>query len=168
MPEPVGATTRAFRPAAMLLQAPRCAPVGSANTSRNHVDVAGVKPSSGSAGARVAVTSTILPAGLRQFCVACAARRAPLGPAVPVDAGYGGRPPDGPEPSATRGAMKETELWARLERHLGAGYYRVWAAEQNLADLGGRTVVQALEAGVPTKEVWRAAWAALELPARER
>lgn len=64
--------------------------------------------------------------------------------------------------------MKETELWARLERHLGAGYYRVWAGEQNLADLGGRTVVQALEAGAPCKEIWRAAWAALELPASER
>jgi hypothetical protein len=64
--------------------------------------------------------------------------------------------------------MKETELWARLERHLGAGYYRVWAAEQNLGELGGRTVVGALEAGVPCKQIWRAAWAALELPARER
>jgi len=64
--------------------------------------------------------------------------------------------------------MKETELWARLERHLGAGYYRVWAVEQNLGDLGGRTVAQALEAGVPCKEIWRAAWAALELPPTER
>jgi hypothetical protein len=64
--------------------------------------------------------------------------------------------------------MKETELWARLERHLGAGYYRVWAMEQNLRDLGGRTVSRALEDGVPCKEIWRAAWAALELPASER
>jgi len=64
--------------------------------------------------------------------------------------------------------MKETELWARLERHLGAGYYRVWAAEHNLGELGGRTVAGALEAGVPCKEIWRTVWAALELPARER
>lgn len=64
--------------------------------------------------------------------------------------------------------MKETELWARLQHHLGGGYYRVWAAEQNLGDLGGRTVVEALQAGVPCKDVWRAAWAALELPAQER
>ncbi|MBB3326534.1 DUF3046 domain-containing protein [Microlunatus antarcticus] len=64
--------------------------------------------------------------------------------------------------------MKETELWARLQHHLGAGYYRVWAAEQSLPDVGGRTVVQALEAGVSSKDVWRAAWTALELPARER
>jgi hypothetical protein len=64
--------------------------------------------------------------------------------------------------------MKETELWARLQQHLGAGYYRVWAAEHNLADLGGRTVVEAIAAGVPSKDIWRAAWSALELPARER
>lgn len=64
--------------------------------------------------------------------------------------------------------MNETELWARLRHHLGAGYYRVWAAEQNLGDLGGRTVVEALAAGFASKDVWLAAWAALELPPRER
>lgn len=64
--------------------------------------------------------------------------------------------------------MKETELWNRLSDQLGAGYYRVWASEFNLADLGDRTVVQALADGVPSKVVWRAVWTALELPARER
>ena len=64
--------------------------------------------------------------------------------------------------------MKETELWARLEAALGAGYFRVWASEFSLADLGNRTVDQALAAGLPSKTIWRAAWAALELPARDR
>ena len=64
--------------------------------------------------------------------------------------------------------MNETELWERLRHHLGAGYYRVWAAEHNLADLGGRTVVEAIAAGVASKDVWRAAWVALELPPRDR
>ncbi|WP_375431958.1 DUF3046 domain-containing protein [uncultured Friedmanniella sp.] len=64
--------------------------------------------------------------------------------------------------------MKETELWLRLQQHLGAGYYRVWAAEYNLADLQDRTVAQAVADGVPAKTVWRAVWAALELPPRER
>lgn len=64
--------------------------------------------------------------------------------------------------------MNETELWARLRQHLGAGYYRVWAAEHNLGELGGRTVVEAVAAGLPSKDIWRAAWAALDLPARER
>ena len=50
----------------------------------------------------------------------------------------------------------------------GQGYYRVWAAEFSLADLGGRTVNQAMADGVPSKIIWRAVWEALELPARER
>ena len=65
-------------------------------------------------------------------------------------------------------AMKETELWQRLQLHLGAAYFRVWASEYSLAALGQRTVVEALADGVPCKIIWRAVWAALELPARDR
>jgi hypothetical protein len=64
--------------------------------------------------------------------------------------------------------VKETELWQRLEAVLGTGYYRVWASEFNMAELTNRTVVQALADGVPSKVIWRAVWAALELPPRER
>jgi len=64
--------------------------------------------------------------------------------------------------------VRETELWRRLERHLGAGYARSWAATVALGDLGSRTVTEALAAGVDAKRVWQAAWAALELPASER
>jgi hypothetical protein len=64
--------------------------------------------------------------------------------------------------------VKETELWQRLESALGTGYYRVWAAEFNMAELTNRTVVQALADGVPSKVIWRAVWAALELPPRDR
>jgi DUF3046 family protein len=64
--------------------------------------------------------------------------------------------------------MKETELWERLQRHLGAGYYRVWAAEYSLAALQNRTVVEALRAGESSKKIWRAVWEALELPDRDR
>ena len=64
--------------------------------------------------------------------------------------------------------MKETELWQRLEATLGPGYYRVWASEFSLAELANRTVEQALADGVPSKIIWRAVWAALELPARDR
>ncbi|SDB84366.1 Protein of unknown function [Raineyella antarctica] len=64
--------------------------------------------------------------------------------------------------------MRETELWRRLELHLGSGYARVWAEQQVLADLGGRTVVEAIAAGVNLKTIWRACWGALELPARDR
>lgn len=64
--------------------------------------------------------------------------------------------------------MRETELWRRLETHLGAGYATVWAQQQVLADLDGCTVVESLAAGVPPKQVWRACWAALDLPPRDR
>jgi Protein of unknown function (DUF3046) len=64
--------------------------------------------------------------------------------------------------------MKETELWQRLQQHLGAGYYRVWAAEFSLASLRNRTVTQALHDGESSKAIWRAVWEALELPDRDR
>jgi len=64
--------------------------------------------------------------------------------------------------------MFETELWRRLTRALGDGYVRTWAQTQVLAGLQGRTVEEALRDGVPHVTIWRAAWAALELPASER
>lgn len=64
--------------------------------------------------------------------------------------------------------MRHTEFWERMERHLGPSYARSWARDQVLADLGERTVSQALAEGWDAKTVWRAVWAALELPASER
>lgn len=64
--------------------------------------------------------------------------------------------------------MRHTELWTRLDHHLGPAYSRTWADRQVLADLGHRTPRQALDAGVPPKEVWAAVAQALELPASER
>jgi len=60
--------------------------------------------------------------------------------------------------------MRETELWSRLGAVLGAGYAPVWADSVVHADLGGRTVSQALAAGVPVKRIWLAACAILEVP----
>ncbi|MFV0408011.1 MAG: DUF3046 domain-containing protein [Propioniciclava sp.] len=64
--------------------------------------------------------------------------------------------------------MRETEFWRRIESHLGHPYARVWAEQMVLADLGGRTVVDALEAGVDARTVWRAVWSVLDLPDSER
>jgi hypothetical protein len=64
--------------------------------------------------------------------------------------------------------VKHSEFWSRMEHHLGGAYARVWAREQTLRGLDGRTVEQALEDGEQPKTVWRAVWAVLELPARER
>lgn len=64
--------------------------------------------------------------------------------------------------------MRHTEFWERMDLALGSAYSRSWASLYVIADLGGRTAQEALDAGVAPKEVWRAVWAALELPARER
>jgi hypothetical protein len=64
--------------------------------------------------------------------------------------------------------MKHTEFWARMEDVLGPEYARSWASMFVISELGGRTVDEALASGVPPKQVWRAVWAVLELPARER
>jgi hypothetical protein len=64
--------------------------------------------------------------------------------------------------------MRHTEFWARMEHALGSAYARTWAEQQVMSDLGHRTVVEALDAGVTPKEVWRAVWERLELPVSER
>jgi hypothetical protein len=64
--------------------------------------------------------------------------------------------------------MRHTEFWARMEHALGASYARTWSREHVLADLGGRTVSEALEAGETPKRVWQAVWRALGLPPTER
>jgi hypothetical protein len=55
-----------------------------------------------------------------------------------------------------------------MEQALGRAYARSWAEQQVLETLGGRTVVEALEAGESPKQVWRAVWERLELPATQR
>lgn len=64
--------------------------------------------------------------------------------------------------------MRHTEFWSRMEEALGAAYARTWAETQTLAELDGRTVIEAIDQGESPKSVWRAVWARLELPARDR
>lgn len=55
-----------------------------------------------------------------------------------------------------------------MDHHLGPAYARTWAETQVVQELGGRTVVEALAEGEAAKVVWRAVWAHLNLPARDR
>lgn len=64
--------------------------------------------------------------------------------------------------------MRHTEFWSRMDDVLGGSYARSWADMFVIADLGGRTASQALDAGVPPKEVWAAVWRTLELPASKK
>lgn len=64
--------------------------------------------------------------------------------------------------------MRHTEFWARMNQHLGESYAPTWADQMVIGALDGRTVNEALDAGVSPKQVWRAVWEVLELPASER
>ncbi len=64
--------------------------------------------------------------------------------------------------------MREVELWARLNDVLGHDYAPVWAENTVLAQLGSRTVVQAVADGIDSKRIWLAVWEQLELPQRLR
>ena len=55
-----------------------------------------------------------------------------------------------------------------MEQALGAGYYRMWADSVVMADLDRRTAREALDDGVPPKQVWAAVWSQLGLPERDR
>jgi hypothetical protein len=55
-----------------------------------------------------------------------------------------------------------------MEDALGPAYHRAWASQYVMAELGGRTAQEALDAGVPPKQVWEAVWRALGLPARDK
>jgi hypothetical protein len=64
--------------------------------------------------------------------------------------------------------MRLTDFWERLEAALGPAYARSWAHDHVISALGGRTVDEAIAAGIETVDVWRAVHAALELPPRDR
>lgn len=60
--------------------------------------------------------------------------------------------------------MRHTEFWSRMEDALGPAYARPWADSQVIGALGGRTVLEALDAGLSPKEIWREVWRVLDLP----
>lgn len=52
--------------------------------------------------------------------------------------------------------MRHSDFWHRLEEVFGAGYAGSVARDQVLPQLGGRTIDEALGAGEPAAQVWRA------------
>jgi len=64
--------------------------------------------------------------------------------------------------------MRHTEFWARMEQALGPAYAHTWADQQVMAELGHRTVREALAQGEPPKQVWRVVWSRLDLPPSEQ
>lgn len=60
--------------------------------------------------------------------------------------------------------MTHTEFWVRMDQVLGQSYARSWAGLTVIGELEGRTAKEALDDGVPPKQVWAAVCRQLELP----
>lgn len=64
--------------------------------------------------------------------------------------------------------MRLSDFWERMRANLGDSYAEVYARDQVLTELGGRSIAEALHQGEDVKLVWRAVWRYLELPDSER
>ncbi|MER5492396.1 DUF3046 domain-containing protein [Streptomyces sp. LE64] len=64
--------------------------------------------------------------------------------------------------------MRLTVFWQRMADHFGPGYADTYARDHVMAELGGRTVHQALDDGWEAKDVWRAVCEAAGVPAHLR
>jgi hypothetical protein len=52
--------------------------------------------------------------------------------------------------------MRHSRFWALAEDEFGAAYAHSLAGSTHIAALGGRTAVEALDAGIPPRDVWLA------------
>ncbi|MFC4004633.1 DUF3046 domain-containing protein [Prauserella oleivorans] len=64
--------------------------------------------------------------------------------------------------------MRITVFRRLMAEEFGATRAEMLAKDHVLSGLGGRTVEQALEAGIPAKEIWQAVCAEFEVPAERR
>jgi hypothetical protein len=56
--------------------------------------------------------------------------------------------------------VRLTDFWERLEQVFGPAYATSVARDHVMAQLGGRTIVEALDSGEKAADVWRAVVAA--------
>jgi hypothetical protein len=66
--------------------------------------------------------------------------------------------------------VRLTDFWTRLEQAFGAAYARSLAADHSFAELGDRTIDEAITQGIDTTTIWRAVVAQYpdRVPARLR
>lgn len=64
--------------------------------------------------------------------------------------------------------MRITVFRRLMAEEFGPGRAEVLAKDHVFSSLGGRTIDQALEAGTPAKEIWRAVCVEFEVPAERR
>ena len=64
--------------------------------------------------------------------------------------------------------MRLQEFWSRLDRHFGAMRAQTVARDHVFAVLGGRSAVDAIDAGLPVRKVWLAICEEYDVPPKER
>jgi hypothetical protein len=64
--------------------------------------------------------------------------------------------------------MRLTLFWERMNAQFGAGYADSLAKDYVFANLGGRTITQALAEGQDAKTIWRAVCETFQVPERLR
>jgi hypothetical protein len=64
--------------------------------------------------------------------------------------------------------MRLTDFWDRMRKQFGPTYADSFAHDYVIAELGGRTVHEALAQGAETVDVWRAVCKAVDVPAKLR
>ena len=64
--------------------------------------------------------------------------------------------------------MRLTVFWERMHARFGAAYADSIARDLVIAALGGRSVAEALAAGVSPAEVWKAVCETVEVPVEDR
>ncbi|WP_190856232.1 DUF3046 domain-containing protein [Actinomadura sp. RB99] len=62
--------------------------------------------------------------------------------------------------------MRLTVFWDRMNQQFGEAYAQSVAKDYVMAELGGRTIEQALADGESAKRVWQAVVATFDVPSR--
>jgi hypothetical protein len=62
------------------------------------------------------------------------------------------------------GQVRLTDFWERMDAVFGSEYALSWARDFVLSDLGDRSVTQAIDAGIDTRDIWRAVCRAADVP----
>jgi hypothetical protein len=60
------------------------------------------------------------------------------------------------------------EFWSRLDSHFGSMRAQSLTRDHVFGALGGRTAVEAIDAGVPVRKVWLAICEEYDVPPKER
>jgi hypothetical protein len=66
--------------------------------------------------------------------------------------------------SAYDPVMRVSRFWVLAEDEFGAAYAHSLAGSTHMAALGGRTAQEALDAGLPPRDVWFALCDAMDVP----